>query len=143
MLNLPWRTRMEQVAELSVLISQGWVKELNSQCRTFSDACIKQQRLRARAGQQVNCSEDSPAPSRDWKRHKGREGVEQQTNLPEELPALSRDHEKHKGRDRATGQPPKAKQEVDPGADLWDRGQHSKLNCPSLLGEELTKQSCS
>jgi hypothetical protein len=25
----------------------------------------------------------------------------------------------------------------------WNRGQHSKLNCPTLLGEELTKQSCS
>jgi hypothetical protein len=23
---------------------------------------------------------------------------------------------------------------------LWDRGQFSKLNCPSLLGEGLTKQ---
>jgi hypothetical protein len=32
---------------------------------------------------------------------------------------------------------------VDPGADLWDKGQHSKLNCPTLLGEEVTKQSCS
>jgi hypothetical protein len=25
----------------------------------------------------------------------------------------------------------------------WDRGQHSKLSCPTLLGEELTKQSSS
>jgi hypothetical protein len=25
----------------------------------------------------------------------------------------------------------------------WDRGHHSKLNWPNLLGEELTKQSCS
>jgi hypothetical protein len=29
---------------------------------------------------------------------------------------------------------------VDPRANLWDRGQHSKLNCSTLLGEELTKQ---
>jgi hypothetical protein len=36
-----------------------------------------------------------------------------------------------------TGQPPKAGQVVDPRADLWDKGQHSKLNCPTFLGEEL------
>jgi hypothetical protein len=24
----------------------------------------------------------------------------------------------------------------------WDIGQHSKLNCPTLLGKELNKQSC-
>jgi hypothetical protein len=43
----------------------------------------------------------------------------------------------------ATGKSPKAEQVVDPGADLWDRGQHLKMNCPTLLKEELTKQSCS
>jgi hypothetical protein len=37
-------------------------------------------------------------------------------------------------------QPPKVGQVVDPGDDFWDRGQHSKLNCPTLLEEELTKQ---
>jgi hypothetical protein len=26
---------------------------------------------------------------------------------------------------------------VDPRTDLWDKGQHSKLNCPTFLGEEL------
>jgi hypothetical protein len=45
--------------------------------------------------------------------------------------------------DGATGQPPKAVQVVDLRADHWDRGHHSNLNYPTLLGEELTKQSCS
>jgi hypothetical protein len=31
----------------------------------------------------------------------------------------------------------------DSRANLWDREQHSKVNCPNLLGEELTKLSCS
>jgi hypothetical protein len=39
------------------------------------------------------------------------------------------------------GQQAKAGQVVDPIADPWDRGQHSKLNCSILLGEERTKQS--
>jgi hypothetical protein len=42
-----------------------------------------------------------------------------------------------------TSQPPKAGQKVDSRVDLWDTRQHSKLNCPTLLEEELTKQSCS
>jgi hypothetical protein len=51
--------------------------------------------------------------------------------------------EKHKGLewrwcDRPTAQ---TGQVEDSGADLWDRRQHSKLNSPTLLGEELTKQS--
>jgi hypothetical protein len=32
---------------------------------------------------------------------------------------------------------------MDPGDDLWGRVQHSELNFPALLGENLTKQSCS
>jgi hypothetical protein len=35
------------------------------------------------------------------------------------------------------GQPPKVGEVVNLGADLWDRGQHSNLNCPSLLGGKL------
>jgi hypothetical protein len=42
-----------------------------------------------------------------------------------------------------TSPPPKAGEVVDPEADLWDRGQYSKLNCSTLLEEELNKQSCS
>jgi hypothetical protein len=40
------------------------------------------------------------------------------------------------------GQRPKPEEVVDPGANPSDRGQHSKLNCPTFLGEELTKHSC-
>jgi hypothetical protein len=77
------------------------------------------------------------------KQQRLRAGVGQQANLPEEPPVPSRD-EKSKAeiRGRVIDQPPKAGQVVDPGTDLWDRGQHSKLNCPTLLREELTKQSC-
>jgi hypothetical protein len=71
--------------------------------------------------------------------------VGQQTNLPEDLPALSRDQEKHKAGSKSgvAGQLPKAGQGVDPRANLWDKGQHSKLNCPNLLGQKLTKKSYS
>jgi hypothetical protein len=58
--------------------------------------------------------------------HKRAVGVRQSANCLEEL----------------QGQPPKAGQLVDRGADLWDTGQHSKLNCPTFLWEELTKQNC-
>jgi hypothetical protein len=43
-------------------------------------------------------------------------------------------------KDGATGQPPKAVEGVDPGADLWGRRQNSKLFCFTLLWEELAKQ---
>jgi hypothetical protein len=46
-------------------------------------------------------------------------------------------------RGRVTGQPPEAGKVVDPGTNLRDRGQYSKLNCPTVLREELIKQSCS
>jgi hypothetical protein len=36
--------------------------------------------------------------------------------------------------------PPKAEQDVDHRADLLNQMAHSKLNCPTSLGEELTKQ---
>jgi hypothetical protein len=39
-----------------------------------------------------------------------------------------------------TDQPSKAGQVVNPRTDLWDRGQHLKLNWPTLLLEELTKK---
>jgi hypothetical protein len=32
-------------------------------------------------------------------------------------------------------------QVVDPRADLWNKGQHSKLNCPTLLWKELTNRA--
>jgi hypothetical protein len=38
-----------------------------------------------------------------------------------------------------TSQPHKAGQVVDLKADLWGRGKYSKLNCSTLLREELTK----
>jgi hypothetical protein len=31
---------------------------------------------------------------------------------------------------------------VDPRVNIQDRGQYSQLNCPTLLGEELTNQTC-
>jgi hypothetical protein len=43
---------------------------------------------------------------------------------------------------RVRYKPHKTGQEVDPGADLWNREHHSKLNCCTLLREELTKHSC-
>jgi hypothetical protein len=70
--------------------------------------------------------------------------AERQANCPEELLAPSRDQEENRG--GATGQSPKAGEEVDPGANLWDRRQHSKLNLPHLAGvkqQDLTKQICS
>jgi hypothetical protein len=68
-----------------------------------------------------------------------RVGVGWQANLSKYPLAPSRDRENTK----VTGQPLKAGKVVDPRANLWDRGQHSKLNFPTSLGEELTKQSCS
>jgi hypothetical protein len=52
------------------------------------------------------------------------------------LLAFTRDQEKHnvESLNGVTGQPPKIGQEMDLEADLWDRGQHSKLNCPTLMG---------
>jgi hypothetical protein len=40
---------------------------------------------------------------------------------------------KAESRGGATSQPPKAGLVVDPGVDLMNRGQHSKLNCCTLL----------
>jgi hypothetical protein len=79
-------------------------------------AWVKQQRLRARAG-------DKPTSQRS-RRYTADIGRST----------------KAESRSGAIGQSPKAGQVMDPGANLWDRGQHSKLNCPTLLGEELTRQ---
>jgi hypothetical protein len=43
----------------------------------------------------------------------------------------------------ATSQAPKAEQVVDPRIDLTGQKAVFKLNCLTLLGKELTKQSCS
>jgi hypothetical protein len=50
---------------------------------------------------------------------------------------------KAESRTGATSQPPKSGQVWIPELTSWDRGQHSKLSSPTLLGEELTKHSCS
>jgi hypothetical protein len=42
-----------------------------------------------------------------------------------------------------TGQPPKAKQVVDPGTDPVGRGQHSKLNCLEELTRVADEGQCS
>jgi hypothetical protein len=46
---------------------------------------------------------------------------------------------KAESRRGTTSQPPKAGQVVDPRAVSWHGGQYSKLNCSTLLGEELTR----
>jgi hypothetical protein len=80
----------------------------------------KQQSLRVGVGWQVNLPEGQISTDQRSERHKGWEWrQEQQANLPKPgrwwIPQLV----------------------------LWNRGQYSKLNCPTLLGEEPTKQTCS
>jgi hypothetical protein len=121
----------------------GWGKEPNFQ---WTNTHVKQQRLRVRLRWQANLPVEQLALSRDRERHKGLErerGNKPTSQRSRQHSAEIRKSTKAESRGGATGQPPKARQVVDPRDDLWDRGQHSKVNSPALLGEELTTQSFS
>jgi hypothetical protein len=143
-----------QRVKLSVLNAQEWGKELISQCWTVKGAkqsapntqscAIRQQRLTAGVDWQANHLEEPPELSRDQERHKGwerkwRNKLNSQRSRQHSAQIRNTKTETGGG---MKGQPPKAGQEVDPRANPCDRGQHSKLNYPKLLGEVLTRQNC-
>jgi hypothetical protein len=113
---------------------------------TLSDRSTKQQRLRVGQSDKFTSQRSHQHPAeigRGIKAEKGSGVYNPTSQSSHQHPAEIGKGIKAESRGGAIGQPPKTGQEVDPGADLWDRGQYSKLNFPTLLGELLTKQSCS
>jgi hypothetical protein len=111
-------TTKEDVEHWNCLGERGWGKEPNYQCQTLSEWKAK----KVESGGEATSQPPRGAVStkqRSGEVQRMRVGMGWQANLPKWgrwwVPELV----------------------------LWDRGQHSKLNCSTFLGERLTKQSCS